>query len=70
MLSVGSFRAGDCQGVSRRAFVQAACTLPFLSPLAPLQAAEPPRGAPRAKSVLLVWLGGGPSHLNLFDVES
>ena len=28
-----------------------------------LEAAE----APKAKSILLVWLGGGPSHLDLFD---
>jgi hypothetical protein len=67
MLSVGDFPARDCQGVSRRAFVRAAFALPFVGGLAgPLGGKEPP-SAPKAKSVLLVWLGGGPSHLDLFD---
>ena len=29
-----------------------------------LRSSEP---APKARSILLVWLGGGPSHLDLFD---
>jgi hypothetical protein len=66
MLDVGSFRTRDCQGVSRRAFVRAACAAPFAWGLAGPEARATPT-APKARSVLLVWLGGGPSHLDLFD---
>lgn len=66
MIDVGGFRARTCQGVTRRAFLRAGVAAPFA-----LGAAAPARSAaaetPRAKSVLLVWLGGGPSHLDLFD---
>src|SRR6516162_10426261 len=67
MLTVGNFRTRDCEGMSRRAFVRAALTLPFAGglPASPGPRASEP--APKAKSVLLVWLGGGPSHLDLFD---
>jgi uncharacterized protein (DUF1501 family) len=65
MIEIGSFRAGTCQGTSRRAFLRAGMAAPFalLAGGAPLKAAD----APRARSILLVWLGGGPSHLDLFD---
>src|SRR6516162_6456339 len=67
MLTVGNFRTRDCEGMSRRAFVRAALTLPFAGglPASPGPRASEP--APKAKSVLLVWLGGGPSHLDMFD---
>jgi hypothetical protein len=64
MFGIGSFSTGDCQGLSRRAFLQIGAGLPFASGLAEFaQAAD----APKAKSVLVVWLLGGPSHLDLFD---
>src|SRR5262245_12115141 len=67
MLDIGSFQARDCQGFSRRAFVRAALAAPFAwgmsSPFANTAIAE----APKAKSILLVWLGGAPSHLDTFD---
>ena len=66
MIDVGSFPCGTCQGVSRRTFLRAGFAAPFALAIAgqgPLLAAE----APKAKSILLVWLGGGPSHLDLFD---
>jgi len=60
LLDIGAFRSQDCQGISRRAFVTAG--------LAGWTAALPAAAAPpRARSVLVVWLGGGPSHLDLFD---
>src|SRR3954452_412297 len=65
MIEIGSFQGRDCQGTSRRAFLQAS-----LAPLAAAvsaQAGTRPTASPRAKSVLLVWLGGGPSHVDLFD---
>jgi uncharacterized protein (DUF1501 family) len=61
MLTIGTFPSRDCEGVSRRAFVQAGLA-------APLGVTAAPAGASaRATSVMLVWLGGGPSHLDLFD---
>jgi uncharacterized protein (DUF1501 family) len=66
MLDVGSFRAASCNGVSRRAFLRAGLSVPAalgLSSAAGVIAAEPPR----ARSVLVVWLWGGPSHLDTFD---
>jgi hypothetical protein len=65
MLNVGSFPSGDCQGVSRRAFLHAGLGVPLLWGLPALARATPTEG--RARSTLLVWLGGGPSHLDLFD---
>lgn len=34
MLDIGSFTSRDCQGLTRRAFVRAACALPFAAELA------------------------------------
>lgn len=66
MLSIGSYQSRDCSGVTRRSFLQAGMSVPLMSVLSrskSLLAAE----APQAKSVMLVWLNGGPSHLDLFD---
>ncbi len=66
-LEIGSFQSRTCQGVSRRAFLSAGVAAPFaLASCANARSsvvAEPGK----AKSILLVWLGGGPSHLDLFD---
>ena len=67
MLAVGSFRSRDCEGMSRRAFVRAACAVPFAWGLSGLSGGQGSEPAPKARSVLLIWLGGGPSHLDLFD---
>jgi len=66
MIDVGSFRSQTCQGVNRRAFLRAGAIAPFAW-TASGQVALKPAGGPKARSVLLVWLGGGPSHLDLFD---
>jgi hypothetical protein len=63
-MEIGSFRTRDCQGVSRRAFLRAGLAAPWALGLPAGRAAA---ASPRARSVLLVWLGGGPSHLDLFD---
>jgi uncharacterized protein (DUF1501 family) len=66
-LEIGSFRSRTCQGVSRRAFLSASVAAPFAlasSANARSSVVAEPR---KAKSILLVWLGGGPSHLDLFD---
>jgi len=65
MFEVGSFRSRDCAGISRRAFLRAGMSLPWALGLNELALAA--ANAPRARSVLVVWLGGGPSHLDLFD---
>src|SRR6516165_5279332 len=65
MVEIGGFRSRGCQGGSRRAFLQAGP----LSPIA-LSLANPARAAEvmqRAKSVLLLWLWGAPSHIDTFD---
>jgi hypothetical protein len=49
-----------CQGIGRRAFLRAGVLAPLALSL-PGRAAE---SAARAKSVLLVWLWGAPSHLD------
>ena len=66
MLDVGSFRAASCGGISRRAFLQASASLPAalgFSLRSGFAAMEPPK----VQSVLVVWLWGGPSHLDTFD---
>src|SRR5919201_1743631 len=67
MLAVGNFHTRDCQGISRRAFVRAALAAPFAWGLPRSVGAPATAPAPKARSVLLIWLGGGPSHLDLFD---
>jgi hypothetical protein len=65
-LEVGSFRSHTCQGATRRAFLSAGVAAPFAlaaSANAASSIAEPRK----ASSILLIWLGGGPSHLDLFD---
>ncbi len=64
MLNIGSFQARTCGGISRRAFLQAGAVSPFLMGLP--QAVRATEGAP-AKSVMLVWLWGAPSHLDTVD---
>jgi len=66
MFEVGSFRAGTCQGVSRRAFLSAGIAAPLVLAAVGERTAKASE-APKARSILLVWLGGGPSHLDLFD---
>ena len=67
MLSFGTYQARDCQGVSRRSFLRASAALPFAAGLAGIDPRVLAAEAPKAKSVMLVWLIGGPSHLDLFD---
>jgi uncharacterized protein (DUF1501 family) len=66
MIDVGSFPCGTCQGVDRRTFLRAGFAAPFALAAAG-QGSLPAAETAKAKSILLVWLGGGPSHLDLFD---
>ena len=67
MLTLLGRRRRLCNGLTRRAFLQAGgaglCGLPGFSPAAPQS------GAARAKSVLFVYLFGGPSQLETFDMK-
>jgi len=67
MLDVGSFESRTCHGVSRRAFVRAALSAPFVWGLSARSGSTAVAEHPKAKSILLVWLGGAPSHLDTFD---
>ncbi|MBL8794506.1 MAG: DUF1501 domain-containing protein [Planctomycetia bacterium] len=64
MLNIGSFPTRVCQGINRRTFLQAGLTAPFALGLPACNVAAE---AAKAKSVLLVWLWGAPSHLDTFD---
>src|SRR5262249_5762541 len=63
MLEIGSFPARLCQGISRRAFLRAGLLAPLAGGLTQSLAAE----NDRAKSVILLWLWGAPSHLDTCD---
>ena len=69
MLDFGSFNARSCGGESRRAFLRTAAAVPFVlgAGLPSAQAIEEARQRAKAKSVILLWLWGGPSHLDLAD---
>src|SRR5262245_36488465 len=66
MLEIGRFLARDCQGINRRSFLRAGAAAPLALALA--NSASPAAESRRkAKSVLLLWLWGAPSHLDTFD---
>jgi hypothetical protein len=65
MWQIGGFRQRHCGGVTRRAFLHAGAAVPLAWSLPRL--AEAASAAPKAKSVLVVFLLGGPSHLDTFD---
>ncbi|HXD86649.1 MAG TPA: DUF1501 domain-containing protein [Urbifossiella sp.] len=64
MLSVGSFPSRLHGAVSRRSFLSAAATAPLALGV---QAAPEQTRAAKAKSVIVLWLWGAPSHLDTFD---
>ncbi len=70
MIDVGSFRAQSCQGLSRRSFLRLGAAVPAAlgatGLLAPQQTALANAKA-RAKSTILVWLWGAPSHVDTLD---
>ena len=73
MLLVGRQTARTCRGIDRRAFLQAGASSVLGLSLADLLRARaagtggshPPLA--KAKSVILLWLWGGPSQLDTFD---
>src|SRR5262245_2872704 len=70
MLFLGQQRQRTCQGVTRRSFVQAGASTVLGLSLADLLRLHAEGGttlAGSAKSVLLLWLWGGPAHLDTWD---
>jgi len=66
MFQVGGFRARTCGGWNRRAFLKFGASLPLAWGLAGANTAQATEG-PRARSVILLWLWGAPSHHDTFD---
>ena len=72
MLRIGQSSSRDCQQWSRRELLQAGMLSAVgigLPDLLRLEAAERSETAAPAKSVILLWLWGGPSHLDSFDMK-
>jgi len=72
MLQLGSVRAIDCGRITRRAALGVGSLGVLGLSLADLllaRAAERTEASPRAKSIILLWLWGGPSHLDTFDLK-
>lgn len=69
MLNLGNQRGSCCQGVSRRALLEVgACSALGLSlPALLARSARAESGKSPAKSVLLLWMWGGPSHHEMWD---
>lgn len=74
MLGIGQIPTRDCRGWTRRELIRAGALsavgigLPDLLQLEAAERTERPNNAP-AKSVILLWLWGGPSHLDSFDMK-
>ncbi|MFL5341037.1 MAG: DUF1501 domain-containing protein [Gemmataceae bacterium] len=67
MLSLGRQRARTCQTLDRRAFVQIGGSTVLGLSLADLLRVRAAPSPGSAKSVILLWLWGGPAHLDTFD---
>ncbi len=70
MNSIYSSAGRRCDGVSRRDFLHLGLLTTFglsVADLFRLRAQESAANAGRAKSCILIWLDGGPSHLDMFD---
>ncbi len=70
MLFVGRQRERTCQTLTRRAFLQAGASTVLGLSLADMLRLQAMGGAPMAgsaRSVLLLWLWGGPAHLDTWD---
>ncbi len=72
MLGIGQQRVRDCRGWSRRELLRAGALSVSgltLADVLRLQAAGVTSERAPAKSVILLWLWGGPSHLDTFDLK-
>ncbi len=71
MLSIGQIQPKTCGGISRRELLRAGGLGVLGLSLADLLRFESRGEAaqPRAKSVIVLWLWGGPSHIDTFDLK-
>ena len=71
MLSLGLIQGEACRDQSRRAFLRVGTVGALGLTLGDLLALAPrPRGpSPPARAVIMLWLWGGPSHLDTFDMK-
>lgn len=67
MFGFGNYRVRDCQGLTRRSFLRFGAGLPFAAGMFGGESLLPAAETRKARSVMLIWLVGGPSHLDLFD---
>ena len=70
MLSLGTTVANTCDGLSRRSLLKIGGLSLFGISLPQVLAAQsqPPREG-KAKNVILLWMGGGPSNIDTFDMK-
>jgi len=68
-LSLSNKRSRFCNGVSRRNFIRIGALAPLGLSLPQLLAADAGARSSRAKSVILIYLGGGLSHHDSFDMK-
>lgn len=73
MLQITGHKYGSCDGISRRRFLQAGVlglTGLTLGDMLRLRADQAGGGKPtKETSVILIWKGGGPSHIDLWDLK-
>ena len=67
MFDIGSFRTRTCGNVSRRSFLRLAGSVPLAMGLSSMHVHAVDKRPPHAKSVIFVFLWGGPSHLDTCD---
>lgn len=73
MWSIGDNKGKNCNGVTRRGFLEVGFSSAFgLSLPEMLHAREvgkKQKKPPKERSVMLIWLWGGPSHIDTFDMK-
>ena len=70
MLSLGTTVANTCDGLSRRSLLKIGGLSLFgisLPQVLAAQSQSPREG--KAKNVILLWMGGGPSNIDTFDMK-
>src|SRR5690349_655944 len=70
MLRVLSGATGKyCDGLSRRSFVQLGVAGMGAAGLPQILRAKEASGAKKDTAIILMWLDGGPSHMDLYDMK-
>src|SRR6476646_2398422 len=71
MWPIGDNTVRVCQGMTRRGFLQLGVLWAMVRSLPQILAAQEANraGKKRQQAVILVWLWGGPSHLDTFDMK-